>query len=391
VTDPAALAEAGAGEPFLDMEFDFVLSRPGHRAGHHGLHRGPGVTAPVIICVATTGSLATKADNPAVPISVVEQVESTQEAWEAGAAAAHCHVRDDEGRPSSGPRALRAAPGRAQASLPGADRAAVHGRSQRGGARAGGHAAAPARHGLAQRGLHNFPTRVYENPPDLVDWLAAAMLPTRQARGRVLRPEPRFQGADMADKGPARGRAPTSRRHGGPERMPADRAGLDFMAGTIGRLFPGAPWCAAGHRCGAGHAQRLGGGAGGHLRTGLEDNVRMGPPHARALQRGPGPAGGRDRGAPWAQARDDRRGAGGAGPAAGVSPGRAVRRDSPPYRAPRRWRGAGSGAEAGLRDKERALSTTSIRLGLRVRSRLGWNGGRRVEWQRIVQLGQGAS
>jgi 3-keto-5-aminohexanoate cleavage enzyme len=26
-------------------------------------------------------------------------------------------------------------------------------------------------------GSNNFPTRVYENPPDLVDWLASEMLP----------------------------------------------------------------------------------------------------------------------------------------------------------------------------------------------------------------------
>lgn len=35
---------------------------------------------PCIICVAITGSLPTKADNPAVPITVAEQVESTQAA-----------------------------------------------------------------------------------------------------------------------------------------------------------------------------------------------------------------------------------------------------------------------------------------------------------------------
>ena len=58
---------------------------------------------PLIVCVAITGSLPGKSDNPAVPITVAEQVESTQEAWEAGAAVAHCHVRNDEGRPTSGP------------------------------------------------------------------------------------------------------------------------------------------------------------------------------------------------------------------------------------------------------------------------------------------------
>ena len=50
------------------------------------------MTKPCIICVAITGSLPTKANNPAVPISIAEQIESTQEAFEAGASIAHCHV-----------------------------------------------------------------------------------------------------------------------------------------------------------------------------------------------------------------------------------------------------------------------------------------------------------
>ncbi len=58
---------------------------------------------PCIICVAITGSLPTKADNPAVPISISEQIESAHESFEAGAAIVHCHVRDDEGKPTADP------------------------------------------------------------------------------------------------------------------------------------------------------------------------------------------------------------------------------------------------------------------------------------------------
>ena len=58
---------------------------------------------PCIICVAITGSLPTKENNPAVPITIAEQIESTQEAFEAGATIAHCHVRDDEGKATSDP------------------------------------------------------------------------------------------------------------------------------------------------------------------------------------------------------------------------------------------------------------------------------------------------
>ncbi|MEM6492149.1 MAG: 3-keto-5-aminohexanoate cleavage protein, partial [Pseudomonadota bacterium] len=58
---------------------------------------------PVVICVAITGSVPKKSDNPAVPITVAEQIESTQEAFEAGATIAHCHVREDDGTPTSDP------------------------------------------------------------------------------------------------------------------------------------------------------------------------------------------------------------------------------------------------------------------------------------------------
>ena len=58
---------------------------------------------PCIICIAITGSLPTKANNPAVPISIAEQIESTHAAFEAGASIVHCHVRDDDGKPSSDP------------------------------------------------------------------------------------------------------------------------------------------------------------------------------------------------------------------------------------------------------------------------------------------------
>ena len=58
---------------------------------------------PCIICVAITGSLPTKADNPAVPVTVSEQIESTHEAFEAGATICHAHVRNDDETPSSDP------------------------------------------------------------------------------------------------------------------------------------------------------------------------------------------------------------------------------------------------------------------------------------------------
>ena len=61
------------------------------------------MTNPCIISVAITGSLPQKANNPAVPITPAEQIESTHEAFEAGATLVHLHVRNEDGTTSSDP------------------------------------------------------------------------------------------------------------------------------------------------------------------------------------------------------------------------------------------------------------------------------------------------
>src|SRR5262249_26253319 len=115
------------------------------------------MTVPCIITVAITGSLPTKADNPAVPITIAEQIESTQEAFEAGAALAHCHVRDDSGKPTSDPERFGAPAGRPQKALPGHDRATFHWRPIGHRSRARWHAAAQGRHGVSLDRLVQFP------------------------------------------------------------------------------------------------------------------------------------------------------------------------------------------------------------------------------------------
>ena len=61
------------------------------------------MSQPCIISVAITGSLPRKSDNPAVPITIAEQVELINEAFEAGATLAHVHVRNDDQTTSSDP------------------------------------------------------------------------------------------------------------------------------------------------------------------------------------------------------------------------------------------------------------------------------------------------
>ncbi|TNC47289.1 3-keto-5-aminohexanoate cleavage protein [Rubellimicrobium rubrum] len=234
------------------------------------------MTEPCIICVAITGSLPQKSDNPAVPISISEQVESTQEAFEAGATIAHCHVRDDEGKPTSDPERFARLKEGLKKHCPGLIvQLSTGGRSGAGKARGG---MLPLRPDMASLsvGSNNFPTRVYENPPDLVDWLAAEML----AHG--VKPEVEcfdlshiFKAAQMHQAGQLAGTPYLQIVMGVRNAMPADRPAFDFMVGTIQRFFPGAPWCAAG----IGPAQIVlnewAVASGGHARTGLEDNVRM--------------------------------------------------------------------------------------------------------------------
>ena len=232
---------------------------------------------PCIICVAITGSLPRKADNPAVPISIAEQVESTQEAFEAGAAIVHAHVRNADETPSADPEKFAALKEGVEKHCPGMIvQLSTGGRSGAGQARGGMLPLAPDMASLSV-GSNNFPTRVYENPPDLVDWLAAEMLKYQ------VKPEIEafdlshiLKAREMADRGQIAGVPYVQFVMGVKNAMPADRHVFDYYVQTVQRLFgPDAPWCAAG----IGPAQIVlndwAVAAGGHARTGLEDNVRL--------------------------------------------------------------------------------------------------------------------
>jgi uncharacterized protein (DUF849 family) len=231
---------------------------------------------PCIICVAITGSLPTKAHNPNVPISIAEQVESTQEAFEAGASIVHAHVRDDEGRPTSDPDRFARLMEGIRAHCPGMIvQLSTGGRSGAGRARGG---MLPLRPDMASLsvGSNNFPTRVYENPPDLVDWLAAEML--------AYDVKPEIEAFDLshihqaaAMQADGRLKAPLYVQFvmGVKNAMPADRDVFDYYIRTVERLLPDAEWCAAGIGRHQIEVNEWCIAAGGHTRTGMEDNLRL--------------------------------------------------------------------------------------------------------------------
>ena len=237
----------------------------------------PHAGKPCILCVAITGSLPTKENNPAVPITIAEQVESTQQAFEAGATIAHCHVRDDAGKPTCDPERFARLKEGIETHCPGMIvQLSTGGRSGAGQARGGMLPLSPDMASLSV-GSNNFPTRVYENPPDLVDWLAAEM------RTYGVKPEIEafdlshiLQAKKMADDGRLEGVPYVQFVMGVKNAMPADRDVFDYYIRTVQRLFGAdAPWCAAG----IGPAQIVLNewaiSSGGHARTGLEDNVRL--------------------------------------------------------------------------------------------------------------------
>lgn len=246
---------------------------------------------PCIICVAITGSVPQKADNPAVPITVSEQIESTQEAFEAGATIAHCHVREDDGAPTSDPERFARLVEGLKKHCPGMIiQLSTGGRSGAGKARGGMLPLAPDMASLSV-GSNNFPTRVYENPPDLVDWLASEMLTYN------VKPEIEafdlshvFQAASLVKDGRLKGPLHVQFVMGVKNAMPADRKVFEFYVETLKRLMPEATWTGAGIGRNQIELNRWSLELGGHCRTGLEDNVRLdkerlAPSNAALVQR----------------------------------------------------------------------------------------------------------
>ncbi|EPX82247.1 3-keto-5-aminohexanoate cleavage protein [Salipiger mucosus] len=234
------------------------------------------MSKPCIICIAITGSLPRKADNPAVPITVEEQVESAQAAFEAGATICHAHVRNDDETPSADPERFGRLVEGLRKHCPGMIvQLSTGGRSGAGRTRGG---MLPLRPDMASLsvGSNNFPTRVYENPPDLVDWLASEM------KTYGIKPEIEafdlshiFKAAEMNADGRIPGKLYVQFVMGVKNAMPCDREVFDYYRKTVARLAPDAEWCAAGIGRHQIEVNEWCIAAGGHTRTGLEDNIRL--------------------------------------------------------------------------------------------------------------------
>jgi 3-keto-5-aminohexanoate cleavage enzyme len=232
---------------------------------------------PVVIAVAITGSVPRKKDNPAVPVTPAEQVESTHAAFEAGASLVHIHVRNPDESSSSDPALFAQVQEGVKRHCPGMIvQFSTGGRGRDPSSRGSSLALRPDMASLST-GSVNFPTIVYENPTSLVEQLATGM------RNNAVLPE--IEIFDLSHLHAARRLVEAGLMHDRPHvqfvmgvknAMPAEEHLLDLLLGELRRVLPNATWTAAG----IGRTQSvvmewaLARGADG-VRTGLEDNIRI--------------------------------------------------------------------------------------------------------------------
>jgi 3-keto-5-aminohexanoate cleavage enzyme len=231
---------------------------------------------PCIISVAITGSVPRKKDNPALPVTVAEQIESTHAAYEAGAALVHVHVRNEDETPSSDPEKFAAFQDGIRKYCP--DIIVQFSTGGRGRALEQRGAMLHLKPDMASlaTGSVNFPAIVYENPPDFIRNLAATM------RDTGIKPEIEvfdlamlYNTADLVTQGLILPPPHVQFVFGVKHALPAGRDILEFEVAKLKALLPGATWTAAGIGRYQFEVARWALEMGGHCRTGLEDNIRM--------------------------------------------------------------------------------------------------------------------
>jgi uncharacterized protein (DUF849 family) len=233
---------------------------------------------PVIITVAITGAVPKKKDNPAVPVTPPEQVESTHEAYEAGATLVHIHVRNPDESPGSDPDKYGQVAEGVRKHCPGMIiQFSTGGRGRDQTARGAMLHLKPDMASLAT-GSVNFPTNIYENPPDFVEGLARTMLENGiKPEIEVFDLAMLYNAANLVKKGLLKEDAHVQFVMGIPNAMPARRSIFDFLRSELKEVLPKATWVAAGVGRHQWEVNQWCLEAGGHCRTGLEDNLRITP------------------------------------------------------------------------------------------------------------------
>lgn len=234
------------------------------------------MTQPCIITVAITGAVPRKKDNPAVPISTAEQVESTHAAFEAGASLVHIHVRDEQENPSSDPQRFALVQEGIKKHCPGIIiQFSTGGRGREADQRGSMLHLAPDMASLAT-GSVNFPGMIYENHPELIDQLAGNMLQHHiKPEVEVFDLSMLYSAAALVERSLIKTPIHVQFVMGVPNALPPRREILEFELAQLLTVMPDATWTAAGVGRGQLEVNHWALEMGGHCRTGLEDNLRF--------------------------------------------------------------------------------------------------------------------
>ncbi|MHA7852009.1 beta-keto acid cleavage family enzyme [Roseovarius sp.] len=233
------------------------------------------MTTPCIITTAITGAIPRTSECPGLPVVPSQQIESTHEAYEAGSALVHIHVRNDDESPSSDPDKFARVQEGVLKHCPGMIiQFSTGGRGRDQNARG---AALEHRPDMASltTGSVNFPKQIYENPPEFIDGLA------RRMQTYEVKPEIEvfdaamlYNTATLIKRGLIDAPAHVQFVMGIPNAMPARRALLEFLISELHEVLPGATWGAAGIGRHQFEVNKWCLELGGHCRTGLEDNIK---------------------------------------------------------------------------------------------------------------------
>lgn len=233
------------------------------------------MTRPLIITTAITGAIPRTSDCPAVPVVPSQQIESAHEAYEAGSALVHIHVRNDDESPSSDPDKFAEVQKGVMKHCPGMIiQFSTGGRGRDQNERG---AALEHRPDMASltTGSVNFPKQIYENPPEFIDALA------RRMQTYEVKPEIEvfdaamlYNTATLFKRGLINAPAHVQFVMGIQNAMPARRPLLEFLISELHLVLPGATWGAAGIGRHQFDVNKWCLELGGHCRTGLEDNIK---------------------------------------------------------------------------------------------------------------------
>ena len=232
------------------------------------------MTTPAIITVAITGAVPTKKDNPAVPVTPDEQIRSAVEAYDAGATVCHVHVRDHEQRPSSDPDLYAQVREGIEAERP--DMVVQFSTGARGRSAEERFACVEQRPEMASlsTGSVNFPDRVYDNPPQMVEKAAARMLELGvKPEIEVFDFAMLYAAVELAKRGLLARPPHLQLVMGVRNALPARESIADFFCAEVRELLPDATYTFAAIGRHQLEANRWALAKGGHIRTGLEDNL----------------------------------------------------------------------------------------------------------------------